>query len=321
MPAEQVAPIAIIDFLANAEAVVQRLSEQTGVADWVLVRRLDREWVVLAGSRDHGLRPGDVLDRPVGVTEHLEESAEAWTADLVVDLDRQHVEPPGAGSAVEALPGIAAFPLWSGDGLFGAVCALPRDGAEEAALRRAEPMVRLAVELLTSVLVLDLDRSRLQRRLDEAESAALSDALTSLGNRRAFDRAILREEARCSRFGHLAGVVVLDLDGLKRVNDTWGHEAGDDIIQRTSETIRSTLRSADQAFRTGGDEFALLLPEVTEDGLAALCERLASRLAGEGLSASIGCAVRRPGGNLHAVAREADAHMYDSKRARAAHCG
>src|SRR5690606_24475810 len=146
-------------------------------------------------------------------------------------------------------------------------------------LRGDESMVRLTVELLTSVLGLDLDRSRLQRRLDAAESAALSDPMTGLGNRRAFERAVDREEARCARFGHRAGVVILDLDGLKAMNDTWGHDAGDDLLRRAGETIRNTLRSADQAFRIGGDEFAMLLPEVTADGLSGFHDRLAEALA------------------------------------------
>jgi diguanylate cyclase (GGDEF)-like protein len=315
-PADGTAPIAIIDFLANAEAVVHRLGEHTCVGDWVLARQLGDEWVVLAGHGGHGFLPGDVLDRPAGVAEHLRVQAAAWGADVVVDLTAGQIEPQSGGDAVERMPGVVAYPLWGGDGLFGAVCALPADEQEDAALRATEPMVRLTVELLTSVLGLDLDRSRLQRRLDAAESAALSDALTCLGNRRAFDLAVEREEARCARFGHLAGVMVLDLDGLKGVNDTWGHAAGDDLIRRAGDAIRATLRTADQAFRTGGDEFALLLPEVTEEGLDALCERLADALAADGISASIGSALRRPAGNLHAVAREADRAMYDRKRAR-----
>lgn len=192
----------------------------------------------------------------------------------MVDLTDGNVErirSDGAeGDGPERCDGLIAFPLWAGDRLFGAVCALPRSTEEAAKLNATDAMVRLTVELLTSVLGLDLDRSRLQRRLDAAESAALSDPMTGLGNRRAFELAVDREEARCARFGHRAGIVVLDLDGLKAVNDTGGHQAGDDMLRRAGETIRATLRGADQAFRIGGDEFALLLPEVTGDGLNRL---------------------------------------------------
>ena len=318
-PAEGAAPIAIIDFLANAESVAQRLGAHTCVADWVLARWLETEWVVLAGQGRHGFLPGDVLDRPAGASEHLNRLARVWTADVVLDLTESHVEPRRGDAAshdVGRCDGLVAFPLWGGDGLFGAVCALPADRQEEDELRAGEAMVRLTVELLNSVLGLDLDRSRLQRRLDAAESAALSDPMTGLGNRRAFERAVDREEARCARFGHRAGIMVLDLDGLKAMNDTWGHSAGDDLLRRAGETIRTTLRSADQAFRIGGDEFALLLPEVTTDDLRGLHDRLRSALADAGVAASVGCAIREPAGNLHACVRAADAEMYERKRER-----
>lgn len=312
------APIAILDFLANAESVVQRLGEHTCVTDWVLARWLGREWVVLAGHGGHGFLPGDVLDRPAGVSDHLSQLATVWAADVVVDLTEGRVEPVrgSVDDGVEHCDGLVAFPLWGGDGLFGAVCALPATVQEEAELRAGEAMVRLTVELLTSVLGLDLDRSRLQRRLDAAESAALSDPMTGLGNRRAFERAVDLEEARCARFGHLAGIMILDLDGLKDTNDTWGHQAGDDLLRRAGETIRATLRTADQAFRIGGDEFAVLLPEVTEEGLEGLHDRLGRALATAGVAASVGCAIRRSTGNLQDCVRDADAEMYRRKRQR-----
>lgn len=319
-PIGGVAPIAIIDFLANAESVVASLGAHTCVEDWVMARFLGDEWVVLAGHGRHGYRPGDILDRPAGAGAHLAALASVWADDVVVDLTEDAVE-PRRGQAPSAAPadfeGLVAFPLWGGDGLFGAVCALPADAEEEAELRGDESMVRLTVELLTSVLGLDLDRSRLQRRLDAAESAALSDPMTGLGNRRAFERAVDREEARCARFGHRAGVVILDLDGLKAMNDTWGHDAGDDLLRRAGETIRNTLRSADQAFRIGGDEFAMLLPEVTADGLSGFHDRLAEALAAAGVAASFDCAIREPAGSLHASVRVADAAMYERKRERA----
>lgn len=321
-PVAGAAPIAIIDFLANAESVVHRLGEHTCVTDWVLTRWLGDEWIVLAGHGRHAFRPGDLLDRPEGAAAHLSLLASSWTDDVVVDLTQGSVEPgrriPPTGELPDRIDGLVAYPLWAGDGLFGAVCALPANAEEDAELRHTEAMVRLTVELLTSVLGLDLDRSRLQRRLDAAESAALSDPLTGLGNRRAFERAVDREEARCARFGHRAGIMVLDLDGLKAMNDTWGHDAGDDLLRRAGETIRATLRSADQAFRIGGDEYALLLPEVNADGLSGLQERLAEALAAAGVAASIGAAIRERTGSLHASVRAADAQMYERKRQRAA---
>ena len=322
---EGAAPIAIIDFLANAEAVVQRLGTHTCVRDWLLVRRLGTEWVVLAGEGGHGFHPGDLLDRPDGATRHLDHLASIWEGDVVVDLTEGHIEPARGRPPADPddhCDGLVAFPLWSGDGLFGAVCALPADDREQHELQAGEPMIRLTVELLTSVLGLDLDRSRLQRRLDAAESAALSDPMTGLGNRRAFERAVDREEARCARFGHGAGIMVLDLDGLKVVNDSLGHGEGDDLLRRAGETIRTTLRTADQAFRIGGDEFALLLPEVTADGLRRLFERLTEALGEAGVAASVGCrdpAAHREPPRLRPRGRRRDVRAQARAHRRAPH--
>ena len=136
-PMQGVAPVAIIDFLANAEAVVHRLGQHTGVDDWVLTRRLGDEWVVLAGHGAHGYRPGDVLDRPDGVVEHLAAMAASWTGDVVVDLTAEAVGREAGGGDVSPLPGVVPFPLWAGEGLFGAVCALPATVEEESSLRDA----------------------------------------------------------------------------------------------------------------------------------------------------------------------------------------
>src|SRR3546814_4689560 len=79
-PVDGAAPIAIIDFLANAESVLHRLGAHTCVADWVMARLLGTEWIVLAGEGGHGLRPGAVLDRPPGASRHPEIGrAQGWT--------------------------------------------------------------------------------------------------------------------------------------------------------------------------------------------------------------------------------------------------
>ncbi len=316
VPTFDPAALAILDFLGTAEKVIARLGARTAVRDWVVARYLDDEWVVLAGGVAQGLRPGDDLANIPGAADALGARRAAWDGDTVVDLttgepSRQQDDSPASAEEGSTL---RAFPLWGDDELFGVVCALPASADQAAALEDAVAMVELSVELLTSVLVLDLDRNRLQRRLDAAESAALSDPLTDLGNRRAFDRAMDREEARCARFGHLAGVLVLDLDGLKALNDTLGHDAGDDLLRRAADTLRTTLRGADQAFRIGGDEFACLLPEVTAIRLDAVVGRLGAAFDAAGISVSVGSAIRRPNSDLRACARIADAAMYERKR-------
>jgi diguanylate cyclase (GGDEF)-like protein len=103
---------------------------------------------------------------------------------------------------------------------------------------------------------------------------AATDALTGLYNRRLFDEYLDKELNRAKRYGQQLGVVILDLHKLKEVNDRLGHLQGDHVLQIAATTLRTTLRASDFAFRIGGDEFALLLPETDAERAVTLCRRV-----------------------------------------------
>lgn len=106
---------------------------------------------------------------------------------------------------------------------------------------------------------------------------AATDALTGLYNRRLFDEYCEKELNRAKRYGHQLAVVILDLRKLKEVNDRHGHLHGDQILQLATTTLLRTLRSSDFAFRIGGDEFALLLPQTDSERGITLCRRVRSQ--------------------------------------------
>jgi diguanylate cyclase (GGDEF)-like protein len=103
---------------------------------------------------------------------------------------------------------------------------------------------------------------------------AATDALTGLYNRRLFDEYFDKELNRAKRYGQQLAVVILDLHKLKQVNDRYGHLQGDQVLQLAAATLRKTLRASDFAFRIGGDEFALLLPQTDPEQANTLCRRL-----------------------------------------------
>jgi len=105
---------------------------------------------------------------------------------------------------------------------------------------------------------------------------AATDALTGLYNRRLFDEYLEKELNRAKRYGQQLAVVILDLHKLKEVNDRFGHLQGDHILQIAATTLRTTLRASDFAFRIGGDEFALLLPQTDSEQAMTLCHRVRS---------------------------------------------
>jgi diguanylate cyclase (GGDEF)-like protein len=101
---------------------------------------------------------------------------------------------------------------------------------------------------------------------------AVTDPLTGLHNRRLFDETLDKELNRARRYAHPLSLVTLDLHSFKEVNDKYGHPRGDDVLHAAATTLRKTLRTSDSAFRIGGDEFALILPQ-TDAAQASLLSR------------------------------------------------
>jgi diguanylate cyclase (GGDEF)-like protein len=144
---------------------------------------------------------------------------------------------------------------------------------------------------------------------------ATHDALTDLPNRREFEHQLRRELERCSRYGEIFSLAIIDLDRFKELNDTRGHAAGDAVLRQAAATIEDVCRASDVAARIGGDEFAVLLPETNQFEAAALCERLRSAVEKLGdVSLSWGVAEYPTHGvTASKLTRTADAAMYVSK--------
>lgn len=111
------------------------------------------------------------------------------------------------------------------------------------------------------------------------QKQAFEDGLTGLLNRQALERMLPRELAAAERQGQLLTLVMIDLDLLKPINDTWGHAAGDRALRDVAGAITAALRQSDLAFRLGGDEFMLLLPATDEAGARTVIERVRAALA------------------------------------------
>jgi diguanylate cyclase (GGDEF)-like protein len=224
--------------------------------------------------------------------------------------------PAYAGAALGGVPvgALAGVPVLAPDGsVFG--CLVGADPAPARPELAAElPTIELLGRLLAVLLVQELERQELQRRFELAELDALTDPLTGVGNRRAWDRLLEVEEARCRRYGSVASLVAIDLDELKRVNDREGHGAGDRLLLRTAQVIDSSRRAADVVARLGGDEFGVLAVECDEPAAKVLADRLRGALESAGIRASIGHATRQPTGTLAQAWSAADAEMYAHKR-------
>jgi len=162
--------------------------------------------------------------------------------------------------------------------------------------------------------------SRAARQRAELKAVALRDPLTGAGNRRGLQAELEIAMAASIRSGQPLGLLVFDLDHFKQVNDSFGHEAGDDVLLQISRLVHATTRMQDRFFRLGGEEFALLLPGTSVDALRNVAEKLRDSVErqvqcrGRTITILIGAAPFHPADTPAGWLSRADAAMYEAKR-------
>ena len=171
-----------------------------------------------------------------------------------------------------------------------------------------------------SFLIILRESKELKHAYRLLESLASTDVLTGIYNRTFFEAEL--DRLNSSR-RYPVGVIVIDLDGLKEINDTRGHAAGDLMICKAAEVLKDSIRSDDLVARTGGDEFTILLPDTDAEGLKIAEERIRSGIAGANrieddleVRVSIGSEIAESSDKLLSALKVADINMYENKSAR-----
>ncbi|MFC2071715.1 diguanylate cyclase [Chloroflexota bacterium] len=175
----------------------------------------------------------------------------------------------------------------------------------------------ILLEQLASQVAMPIENAQLYAEV--AEKARI-DELTGLLNRRSLDEGIASEINRNSRYGGVFSLIILDVDSLKAFNDNYGHLIGDELLRQIGGIIKKAIRGADQAFRYGGDEFAVLLPNTFIDAANRVAERIRKQVASEAIAgdipvtASLGLASWPDNGRgASEVMAAADAALYHAK--------
>ena len=195
------------------------------------------------------------------------------------------------------------------------------------------PLSKPSVEALNALIDIAFHASaegqNLRRETEDLRQAARrlkdlahQDPLTGLANRRALEERLASEWDRARRYRRPLAVLSGDLDGLKEVNDRFGHQAGDALLQAAAQCMRDSLRSGDLAGRMGGDEFLVICPETDRDAVMAVVDKLRRALADAtvstrqgqvGLRMSIGWAVAAKAQSADDLLRQADERLYQAK--------
>ena len=177
--------------------------------------------------------------------------------------------------------------------------------------------------LLATALVLAIVGFVLGRQADQLASLSQTDALTGLPNRRALAAHVREEFNRARRYGTPLSLLLVDVDGLKQVNDAHGHAAGDSLIRTVALAITDTLRDSDFGARWGGDEFGIVAPNTASEAARMSAERLVTRVRrhrdehGRRATVSVGIATFEPGRHenvtVESLTRAADRALYEAK--------
>jgi diguanylate cyclase (GGDEF)-like protein len=183
---------------------------------------------------------------------------------------------------------------------------------DEASLGQAKSLPFLIAELLDAHLA----RLTAEETAKGALEMANRDHATGLGNRRAWMQTLRVECARVARTERPLAVLIVDIDGLKAINDDYGHAAGDRHIARTAQALSRLARTTDHVCRLGGDEFGIAAPDTDVMQARMLVDRMRSCLLAEGLQVSIGWAASADEPSRENLWQLADASMYKDKRAR-----
>jgi diguanylate cyclase (GGDEF)-like protein len=185
-------------------------------------------------------------------------------------------------------------------------------------LEMAINMARTGNETFYSVSLIDI-RHHLAHQ-EKLTKLAHTDPLTGLMNRRHFRLLADQEFSRAARTHHQLFLMMLDIDHFKRVNDTHGHDVGDQALVAVAEVLKNGVRSMDILARWGGEEFLVLLPETNMAGATLIAERIRQQVSQiklskipEGLTISIGLSEAKPGMELKTATGLADQALYQAK--------
>jgi diguanylate cyclase len=297
--------------------VLDYLQAQVPMGFWTVSRVIDGRQVYLSVTPDNGFGL-DVGDGPAWEDSLCREMWVNGAPGVSPDISRVPAYAAKGAARALSIASYVGIPVYNQDEtLFGTICGIDVEARPDSFTDLA-PQLELLGHLLSVVRNLDARALSLARRLELTLQESETDPLTGLRNRRSWQRACQTEQTRHHRLGDHASIVVIDLDGLKRVNDRDGHAAGDAMLRRAAAIVRGSSRQTDLVARLGGDEFGVLCPQTTASQVAVYADRIRSELAVAGLSAGIGAATLERAGTIAETEAHADAAMYADKRRRRA---
>lgn len=300
-------------FADAANATLSYLQQRHPMGLWMVTRTVGEDWIVLrALDSKYDVSDGDVFAWSDSFCSRMVVGDGPNVAPDSTKIPAYLEAPIGHQLPISAYVG---FPLRFDDQFFGTLCAIDPT-PQSAELSSDYDLFALVSRLLSTIIGEEMRSAQLSATAERLSQSVHYDTLTGVLNRTGWDRLVAEAASNAARLGNPQSVVMIDLDGLKIINDATGHAAGDEYLRKAAAVMSTTIRVPDIVARLGGDEFGILLDNVTDAGASALVPRLRTALDSAGVRASIGWAARDPRGQLVDAIAEADRQMYLDKVAR-----
>jgi len=293
------------------EGFAQELKKAADI-DWATIAVVDGNelcFMVLSSTIGSAWQPGERIPLEGTATEVVCRDRQAVYES---DLKRDHRFSTWQSHLQQGILSVVYLPLNVTDRTIGSLIL---------ASRKPNAYSRGQIELLEKValqIAPSIENAQLYARL---EQRSRSDELTGLFNRRYFEERLREELSRHSRYGDVFSIFMIDLDDFKAYNDVYGHPAGDVLLSQIGRIVRNSIRNVDQAFRYGGDEFVVILPQTARDSAYVVAERVRRQIAEEmqekatNVTCSIGLASYPADGVVtNELVDVADTALYHAKR-------
>ncbi|WP_166366345.1 sensor domain-containing diguanylate cyclase [Pseudomonas akapageensis] len=287
------------DFQGTAREVLAFLRRRLGFDLWMITRTKGDDWTVLQ-CEDHGydVHAGKVFNWS---DSFCSEMVKGNGPRIAPDSDQVPVYAAAAIGRQLPIRAYIGVPLELADGsLFGTLCAIDPQPKRET-IKQDQQLVELIGMMLSRILQIELKADEQASRAERFEALALTDDLTGVYNRAGWNQLAACEDERNRRFGQSSAVVIVDLDGLKRINDRDGHAAGDALIKRAASALQQASRTDDIVARLGGDEFGVIGVNCDRAGAQSLRDRVRHALDQAGVSASVGLAMSNAASSINSA--------------------
>jgi diguanylate cyclase (GGDEF)-like protein len=302
------------DFGSAAEVALGLLREKVGLGFWMIARLAGDELIVLnCVGNAFGIRNGDSMLWTDTLCWRMMAGSGPRVAPKVADISVYAAAPLAATFHIASY---MAAPLMLADGkLYGVLVGMDREPRGEE-LKTHQWLVEMVAGLLGAIVSREKSAGDSVSQLVSEGGEVLVDKLTQTFNRRAWDRILVSEEARCARHNHSACVICVDIDGLRTINETQGRDKGDELLTRVSQVLKRACRGYDIVARTGEDEFAILAVECGLKGAKGMFDRINGGFHKENIKAALGIALRNASTGLPRTFEEATNTLLNAKRTR-----